>query len=346
MKRTFALPLLAAATLASVPAMTAARDYIQIVGSSTVYPFATVVAEQFGKTSSFKTPKIEATGSGGGLKLFCAGVGVQHPDVANASRRIKQSEVDRCAKNGVAEIIEVKVGYDGIVIGNAKGGPTLNLTRKDLFMALAKNVPAAGNSMLVENSALTWKDVNDALPANKIEVLGPPPTSGTRDAFAELGLEGGCKKIKWIKAMKKADKNKYKATCHTVREDGAYVEAGENDNLIVQKLEANPNAFGIFGFSFLDQNSDKIKGAMIDGVAPTFDNIADGKYPVSRPLYVYVKKAHIGTIPGIAEFLAEFTNDNAWGEDGYLTDKGLIPMPDAEREACAAAAANQTNLKL
>ena len=213
-------------------------------------------------------------------------------------------------------------------------------------MALAKDVPAAGSSTLVENSAMTWKDVNDALPANKIEVLGPPPTSGTRDAFAELGLEGGCKKIKWIKAMKKADKNRYKATCHTVREDGAYVEAGENDNLIVQKLEANPNAFGIFGFSFLDQNSDKIKGAMIDGVAPTFDNIADGKYPVSRPLYVYVKKAHIGTIPGIAEFLAEFTNDNAWGEDGYLTDKGLIPMPDAEREAFAAAAANQTNLKL
>lgn len=346
MKRTFALPLLAAATLASVPAITAARDYIQIVGSSTVYPFATVVAEQFGKTSSFKTPKIESTGSGGGLKLFCAGVGVQHPDVANASRRIKQSEVDRCAKNGVAEIIEVKVGYDGIVIGNAKGGPKLNLTRKDLFMALAKDVPAAGSSTLVENSAMTWKDVNDALPAKKIEVLGPPPTSGTRDAFAELGLEGGCKKIKWIKAMKKADKNKYKATCHTVREDGAYVEAGENDNLIVQKLEANPNAFGIFGFSFLDQNSDKIKGAMIDGVAPTFDNIADGKYPVSRPLYVYVKKAHIGTIPGIAEFLAEFTNDNAWGEDGYLTDKGLIPMPGAEREAFAAAAANQTNLKL
>ncbi len=346
MKRAFALPLLAAVTLASVPAITAARDYIQIVGSSTVYPFATVVAEQFGKTSSFKTPKIESTGSGGGLKLFCAGVGVQHPDVTNASRRIKQSEVDRCAKNGVAEIIEVKVGYDGIVIGNAKGGPTLNLTRKDLFMALAKNVPAAGSSMLVENSALTWRDVNGALPANKIEVLGPPPTSGTRDAFAELGLEGGCKRIKWIKAMKKADKNKYKATCHTVREDGAYVEVGENDNLIVQKLEANPNAFGIFGFSFLDQNSDKIKGAMIDGVEPTFENIADGKYPVSRPLYVYVKKAHIGTIPGIAEFLAEFTNDNAWGEDGYLTDKGLIPMPDAEREAFAAAAANQTNLKL
>ena len=226
MKRAFALPLLAAVTLASVPAITAARDYIQIVGSSTVYPFATVVAEQFGKTSSFKTPKIESTGSGGGLKLFCAGVGVQHPDVTNASRRIKQSEVDRCAKNGVAEIIEVKVGYDGIVIGNAKRGPTLKLTRKDLFMALAKDVPAAASSTLVENSAMTWKDVNGALPANKIEVLGPPPTSGTRDAFAELGLEGGCKRIKWIKAMKKADKNKYKATCHTVREDGAYVEVG------------------------------------------------------------------------------------------------------------------------
>ena len=256
-----------------------ARDYISIVGSSTVYPFSTVVAEQFGRTSGFKTPKVESTGSGGGLKLFCAGVGVEHPDITNASRRIKQSEIDRCAKNGVTGIIEIKVGYDGIVIANAKKSDRLSLSRKDIFMALAHDVPAAdGSEKLIPNAAKTWADVNSALPAAKIEVLGPPPTSGTRDAFAELAMEGGCKKVAWLKAMKKKDKKAYKAACHTVREDGAYVEAGENDNLIVQKLEANPAALGIFGFSFLDQNSDKVQGSLVDGVEPTFENIAEGKY--------------------------------------------------------------------
>lgn len=320
-----------------------ARDYISIVGSSTVYPFSTVVAEQFGRTSGFKTPKVESTGSGGGLKLFCAGVGVEHPDITNASRRIKQSEIDRCAKNGVTGIIEIKVGYDGIVIANAKKSDRLSLSRKDIFMALAHDVPAAdGSEKLIPNAAKTWADVNSALPAAKIEVLGPPPTSGTRDAFAELAMEGGCKKVAWLKAMKKKDKKAYKAACHTVREDGAYVEAGENDNLIVQKLEANPAALGIFGFSFLDQNSDKVQGSLVDGVEPTFENIAEGKYPVSRPLYFYVKKAHIGVVPGIAEYLSEFTSDKAFGEDGYLTDRGLIPMPKAERTAFADAASNQT----
>ena len=320
-----------------------ARDYISIVGSSTVYPFSTVVAEQFGRTSGFKTPKVESTGSGGGLKLFCAGVGVEHPDITNASRRIKQSEIDRCAKNGVTGIIEIKVGYDGIVIANAKKSDRLSLSRKDIFMALAHDVPASdGSEKLLPNAAKTWADVNSALPAAKIEVLGPPPTSGTRDAFAELAMEGGCKKVAWLKAMKKKDKKAYKAACHTVREDGAYVEAGENDNLIVQKLEANPAALGIFGFSFLDQNSDKVQGSLVDGVEPTFENIAEGKYPVSRPLYFYVKKAHIGVVPGIAEYLSEFTSDKAFGEDGYLTDRGLIPMPEAERTAFADAASNQT----
>lgn len=320
-----------------------ARDYISIVGSSTVYPFSTVVAEQFGRTSGFKTPKVESTGSGGGLKLFCAGVGVEHPDITNASRRIKQSEIDRCAKNGVTGIIEIKVGYDGIVIANAKKSDRLSLSRKDIFMALAHDVPAAdGSEKLIPNAAKTWADVNSALPTAKIEVLGPPPTSGTRDAFAELAMEGGCKKVAWLKAMKKKDKKAYKAACHTVREDGAYVEAGENDNLIVQKLEANPAALGIFGFSFLDQNSDKVQGSLVDGVEPTFENIAEGKYPVSRPLYFYVKKAHIGVVPGIAEYLSEFTSDKAFGEDGYLTDRGLIPMPKEERTAFADAASNQT----
>ena len=310
----------------------AARDYISIVGSSTVYPFATVVAEQFGKSTSFKTPKIESTGSGGGLKLFCSGVGVEHPDITNASRRIKQSEYERCVANGVKEIIEVKIGYDGIVLANSKKASPLKLTRKDIFLALAKNVPNPnGGEKLVPNPYKTWKDVNPSLPAKSIEVLGPPPTSGTRDAFVELAMEGGAKKFKWIAAMKKSDKSKYKAVCHMVREDGAYVEAGENDNLVVQKLDANPNAIGIFGFSFLDQNMDKVQGSFVDGVQPTFEAIADGQYPVSRPLYFYVKKAHVGVIPGIQEYLVEFTSAKAWGEDGYLSEKGMIPMPDEER---------------
>jgi phosphate transport system substrate-binding protein len=307
-----------------------ARDQIRIVGSSTVFPFSTAVAERFGKTTDFKTPVVESTGSGGGLKLFCGGVGVGHPDITNSSRRIKASEVKMCADNGVAEVVEVKIGYDGIVVANSKKTAQYELTLKDLFLALAKEVPE-GEGKLVANPYKTWKDVNPNLPATKIEVLGPPPTSGTRDAFVELALEGGCMNFDWIKALKTSDKNRYKAICHTIREDGAYVEAGENDNLIVQKLEANPDALGVFGFSFLDQNSDKVQGSKIDGVEPDFDLIAEGEYPVSRPLYFYVKAAHIGVIPGIAEFLAEFTNDKAWGEEGYLSDKGLIPMLDDER---------------
>ena len=309
-----------------------ARDQIRIVGSSTVFPFSTTVAERFGKSTDFKTPVVESTGSGGGLKLFCAGVGVQHPDMTNSSRRIKASEVNMCAENGVADIVEVKIGYDGIVIANSKKARRYDLTLKDLFLALAKDVPD-GNGKLIPNPYMTWNDVNPDLPSTKIEVLGPPPTSGTRDAFVELALEGGCKSFDWIKALKKSDNNRYKAICHTIREDGAYVEAGENDNLIVQKLEANPDALGIFGFSFLDQNTDKVQGSKIDGVEPEFELIAEGEYPVSRPLYFYVKKAHVGVIPGIAEFLAEFTSDKAVGEDGYLADKGLIPMPDDERAA-------------
>ena len=321
-----------ATTLFAGASMAAGRDYISIVGSSTVYPFATVVAEQFGKTTSFKTPKIESTGSGGGLKLFCAGVGVEHPDITNASRAIKKSEYDKCVANGVTDIIEVKIGYDGIVLANSKKSAPFKLTRKDIFLALAKDVPdPKGGEKLVPNPYKTWKDVNPALPAKKIEVLGPPPTSGTRDAFVELAMEGGAKKFDWIKAMKKKNKKQYKAVCHTVREDGAYIEAGENDNLNVQKLDANPDAIGIFGFSFLDQNTDKIQGSFVDGVQPTFEAIADGQYPVSRPLFFYVKKAHINVIPGMNEYLNEFTSDKAWGEEGYLSEKGMIPMPDAER---------------
>jgi phosphate transport system substrate-binding protein len=348
-----AIAALSAAFVAGTAHSAAARDYISIVGSSTVYPFATVVAEQFGRTTKFKTPKVESTGSGGGLKLFCAGVGVEHPDITNASRRIKKSEQELCAKNGVYDIIEVKVGYDGIVLGKSKATKPLELTRKDIFLALAKMVPGK-DGKLIENPYTTWNQVNPSLPNTKIEVLGPPPTSGTRDAFVELAMEAGAKAFPDLKALRgakdeaeikslmaklgipesafnKRGKKVFQAVAHGIREDGAFIEAGENDNLIVQKLEANPLAMGIFGFSFLDQNADKIHGAVIEGSSPTFEAISDGSYPVSRSLYFYAKKAHVGAVPGMQEYLAEFTSEKAYGEEGYLTDKGLIPMPDAER---------------
>ncbi|MCW8877806.1 MAG: PstS family phosphate ABC transporter substrate-binding protein [Kangiellaceae bacterium] len=322
-KSLFVLSLVAA----SSNLMAAGRDSINVVGSSTVYPFATVVAERFGKSTEFKTPKIESTGTGGGMKLFCAGTGINTPDMSNASRRMKKTELEMCKKNGVTEVTEVLVGYDGIVIANAKSAKQMKVTRKEMFLALAKEVPAKdGSEKLVANPYELWSDINPALPAHKIEVLGPPPTSGTRDAFAELVLEGGCKKYSWIKAIKKKDKKKYKSICHAVREDHKYIEAGENDNLIVQKLTANPKALGVFGFSFLDQNSDKLQGSIVDGQAPSFESISDGSYAVSRPLYFYVKNAHVGKIPGVMEFLKEYTSEAAMGEEGYLTDRGLIPL--------------------
>ncbi|MCU0842181.1 MAG: PstS family phosphate ABC transporter substrate-binding protein, partial [Thiobacillaceae bacterium] len=331
--------VLAVALAVGFAASANARDYISIVGSSTVYPFSTVVAENFGKSTKFKTPKIESTGTGGGFKLFCAGVGVQHPDVSNASRAIKKTEVETCKKNGVNDIVEVKIGYDGIAVANSKKSPQLKVTIKELYLALAKEVPdPSGAEKTVPNPYKTWRDVNPRLPNNKIEVLGPPPTSGTRDAFTELVMDEGCKSVGWIHDMEKANSKEFKRICQTVREDGVYVEAGENDNLIVQKLIANPKAFGIFGFSFLDQNADKLQGSAINGVAADFDTIADGSYPVSRPLFFYVKKAHVGTIPGIQEFLAEFTSEKAWGKNGYLGDRGLIPLPDGERKKVAATA--------
>lgn len=355
-----------------------ARDSISIVGSSTVYPFATVVAERFGKASDFKAPKVESTGSGGGLKLFCKGVGVATPDITNASRRIKSSEYEKCQANGVKEIVEVLIGYDGIVLANAKGAEPLELTRKDIYLALAKMVPGP-DGKLVANPNKTWKDVNSSLPAIKIEVLGPPPTSGTRDAFAELALQGGAREIEdiatlyklsadniseiealvkklgigsaWAAAVKKKGakakgKDVVKIIGRSVREDGVYIEAGENDNLIVNKLVANPTALGIFGFSFLDQNSDKVQGSIIDGNQPTFEAIANGDYKVSRPLYFYVKKAHIGTVPGIEEFLNNFVSEDTIGPDGYLIDKGLIPLGDDAYEQMSNGARALTNLVL
>ena len=305
-----------------------ARDYISIVGSSTVYPFSTVVAENFGRSTNFKTPKIESTGTGGGFNFFCAGVGVQHPDITNASRRIKQSEVENCARNGVTEIVEVKLGYDGIVLANSRAAPRFTLTLAQVYLGLAKNVPAPGaGDRLVANPYHRWSEIDSSLPDEPIDVYGPPPTSGTRDAFVELAMDAGCKTFPLIATL---DEAAAEAACYQMREDGGFTEAGENDNLIVQKLEANPDALGIFGFSFLDQNADKVQGAVINGVAPEFDAIADGDYPISRPLFFYVKKSHLGMAPGLAEYVAEFTSDKAAGSEGYLVDKGLIPLSSSD----------------
>ncbi|MEM6407030.1 MAG: PstS family phosphate ABC transporter substrate-binding protein [Pseudomonadota bacterium] len=296
----------AAILVAAASSVATARDQIRIVGSSTVFPFSTAVAEQFGRSTDFQTPVVESTGSGGGVKLFCAGVGTEHPDITNASRRMKSTEFALCQENGVTDITEAVIGYDGIVVANAKGGPVFSLTREQLVTALAANGPKPE----------MWNEVDPSLPAIKIEVLGPPPSSGTRDAFEELVMEEGCEGAG--------------IECEgiEIREDGAYIEAGENDNLIVSKLEANPNALGVFGFSFLDQNADALQGSMVDGVEPTFENIAAGDYPVSRSLYFYIKQAHVGVIPGIQEFANEFMSENAAGEEGYLVDKGLIPLPE------------------
>ncbi|MDP9198943.1 MAG: substrate-binding domain-containing protein [Pseudomonadota bacterium] len=327
------LVLAALSAVAASPAWAqSARDYISVVGSSTVFPFTSTVAEQFGRGSRFKTPKVESTGTGGGMKLFCAGVGVQHPDVTNASRRMKASELADCRKNGVNDVIEIKIGFDGIVVANAKASPVYKLTRKDIYLALAKQVPdPAAPSKLVPNPYKTWKEVNPALPAARIEVLGPPPTSGTRDSFIEQVLEPGCSTFAWIKSLKDVDERRFKQVCTTIREDGVFVEAGENDNLIVQKLAANRNALGVFGYSFLEENTNVLHGSMIEGVAPDVETIASGEYPVSRAMFIYAKKAHVGVIPGMKEFIAEFTSEKAFGEDGYLADKGLVSAPKAER---------------
>jgi len=319
MKKILLTASAAALALAASAGYAAARDQIQIVGSSTVFPFTTAVAEKLGQGGKFKTPVVESTGTGGGIKLFCGGVGENTPDFSNASRAIKDKELETCKANGVTPV-EVKVGFDGIVLANSKAGAAIDLTKEQVFKALAKNVAVDGK--VVANPYVNWADIDASLPATKIEVLGPPPTSGTRDAFVELVMDAACQEE--VKAANEKG-------CGEIREDGAYVEAGENDNLIVQKLEANPSAFGIFGFSFLDQNADKLQGHKVDGVEPTFENIASGDYKVSRSLYIYAKKEHVGVIPGMEEFIAEYTSDAAWGPEGYLADKGLIPLPDAER---------------
>lgn len=342
-KQSLAIAVLAGIAMAAT-APAHARDQIRIVGSSTVFPFSTAVAETFGKATTFKTPVVESTGTGGGMKLFCAGAGDDTPDITNASRRIKASEFEACTKNGIG-ITEVRIGFDGIVLANAKSVARLELTRQQIFLALAKQVPGPDGT-LIANPYKMWNQIDPSLPAEKIEVLGPPPTSGTRDAFVELAMEGGAETFDSLKALKKADGKAFAAVAQTLREDGAFIEAGENDNLIVQKLEANPKAVGIFGFSFLDQNTDKLQGSVVDGAEPTFENIAAGDYSISRSLYFYVKQQHVDTVPGIKEFIAEFTSDRAWGDDGYLVDKGLIPLPAAERKSMRDAANGMASLSM
>ena len=343
MRKTTLALLVAVASLSSFGSEGAfARDQIRIVGSSTVYPFTTAVAEQYGRAGG-KTPVVESTGTGGGLKLFCAGVGADHPDVANASRRIKKSEFDDCSKHGVTDIVEIKIGFDGLSMAHAKGAPDFGLTKKQIFLALAKEIPDASGK-LVANPNKNWSDVDASLPNKKIEVLGPPPTSGTRDSFVELVMEKGAEGIDAMKALKSADAKAFEKAWKSIREDGAYVEAGENDNLIVQKLAANPDAVGIFGYSFVEENLNTIKAVPIDGVTPTYETIASGEYKVARPLFIYVKSQQVDIVPGLKDFVAEYVSEKALGEDGYLVAKGLIALPKDDLEASRKVAAELSKL--
>ena len=298
-----------------------ARDQISIVGSSTVYPFSTTVAEKFGQQAEFKTPVVESTGSGGGMKIFCKGIGMTTPDITNASRAIKSSEKELCAKNGI-DPIEYLIGYDGIVLANNSSADRGVFTKEDIFNAVSYNVMKNGE--WVKNPHKKWSDIRSELPDRKIDIMIPPPTSGTRDAFVELVMHSVCKKV--YKMPKKGD-NGYKSMCTAVRDDAGYVvEMGENDNLLIEKLQNDERRFAVFGFSFLDQNSDRVQGSSIDGVIPSFDTIADGSYKVSRPLYFYVKKQHIGVIPGLEEYVELFMSEQMIGKDGTLAEQGLIPL--------------------
>lgn len=316
------------------------RTQIRIVGSSTVYPFTTAVAEQFKrKWQEFPAPIVESTGTGGGIKLMCAGLGAQFPDAANASRRIKKSEIEDCASHGVKGLIEIQVGIDGLVIAQAREANFPSLTERDVYLALAANPFGKG-----PNRARTWKDVNPALPDIRIEVIGPPPTSGTRDSFNELYMAKGCTTEPAMKDLKKSDEAAYKQICEKVREDGAYVEGGENDNLIVQKIAANPQALGVFGFSFMEENADRVKDVPLSGVTATYENIAGGQFPASRPLYLYVKVQHVPAVRGMREFLAEYARESTWGREGYLARKGLVAAPEPIRRAGEAIARDLTPL--
>ena len=329
----------AAATMLSIPAMADARS-LRAVGSSTVYPFAKMAAERVARANpKLGTPIIESTGTGAGFKLFCAGVGERFPDISNASRRMKAKEAQACAANGVKDVTEIQIGLDGVAVATAHGTQISGLTQRDLYMALAKTPFGK------PNKAKTWKDVNAKLPALPIRVYGPPSTSGTRDALGELILTPPCEANPSMAALKKSDEAKFKAICTGVRTDGAYIEAGENDNLIVQKLAANPGTLGIFGYSFLEENASKVKGVSINGVQPTYATISSFKYPGARPLYIYVKNAHVRAIPAIRAFVAEITKESAIGPKGYMLSGGLVAAPAGVRARSQAAARTLTPVK-
>ncbi len=316
---------------------------IRIVGSSTVYPFSTKVAQEY-KNKTGQNVVVESTGSGGGHKLFCEGAGASTPNMTNSSRRQKKSEFDKCGSNGVNDIVEVKIGFDGIVLGNALDATQLDLTSKQIFMAFAKEVPTSDTDCtMIANPYTKWSEIDASLPAAKIEAYGPPPTSGTRDAFVEIAMEGGAKKFACLADLRGSDKSAFKGIAHSVREDGKWIDSGENDNAIVNTLVNTPTAVGIFGYSFLDQNGDKIKGANVDGIEPTFENIAAGDYAISRSLFFYIKSAHVADNPGIQEFALEFTSEEAWGPGGYLEEIGLVPLPDADRASYRAAVEKLTS---
>ena len=321
MTRRIALPLLVL-LLSSCGQQMATRDQVRAVGSSTVYPFAKAVAESLARAQTgIKSPIIESTGTGAGMKLFCGGVGPQFPDLENASRRIKKSEFEECRRNGVKDIVEIQVGLDGVAFAEGRDGPGIALTPQDVYRALARNPYGR------PNTARTWKDVNPALPAMPILVYGPPSTSGTRDALRELILVKGCDADPAMAALKGSDAARHDAICGEVREDGGYVDAGENDNLIVQKIEANPKAIGIFGFSYLEENADRLRGLTMNGVQPSYQTISDFSYPGARPLYIYVKKAHLRAIPGLKAYVTEWSR--LWGKDGSLARLGMVVAPDA-----------------
>jgi phosphate transport system substrate-binding protein len=320
----------------------AGDDRIAVVGSSTVFPFSSAAAEKFSAAGRFKTPRVESTGTGGGFSIFCRGLGPELPDIANASRQIKKSEFDTCVQNGVKDIVEIKLGFDGIVIANGKGGSKVALTKYEIYQALAKELYSAETKAFVPNPNTTWDQINPALPKIKIDVMGPPPTSGTRDAFVELVMEKGAVGRPEMADLKKSDEKEFKRRASTLREDGAWKDSGENDNLIVQALSRTPEQFGVFGFSSYEENEDRLQAATLDGKLPTTEDILSGEYGASRSLYFYVKKASVGVVPGLKEFAMELVSDQAAGERGYLRGRGMVPLHPDERAASAAVAAAMT----
>ncbi|MCP2669498.1 substrate-binding domain-containing protein [Maricaulaceae bacterium EIL42A08] len=349
------------------------RETLRVVGSSTVFPFVTTAAENFGAGSGFPAPLVEATGTGGGMNLFCAGLGLTYPDFTAASRRIKPSEFQLCQENGVTQIVEILIGFDGIVLGNSVDAEPMDIAKRDLFLALAARIPMPVNgegrpvlsadgrlisdssfsqvagydcNTLIDNPYRRWADINPQLPVSRIEVFGPPPTSGTRDAFVELDMLEGARQLTCLGELERSSPQQFEQIAARIREDGAWVDSGENDNSVVQTLSNAPSAFGIFGFSFLEQNGDRIQAARLDGIEPTYDNISNGIYPSSRSLYVYAKAQHQGVKPGFLEFVEELTREDAWGPFGYMADRGLIALPEARRMETAETVRDLTAMQI